>query len=456
MNSLLVRFFVAFWLIIGVTIGTASLGGYWYAERIRDAYDNFELGDSMLDASAALASAGRAGLIVWLKNYPETRGTRVIVLDRTGRDLLNRPIPRALSRIMERQRRILPPPNYGRPDPDNFRRARPLSQLIGPDGARYTFVLIPARDGLLFDHGIPARGTLLILAIIVSAFVSYLLAQAMSRPVQQLRNATKSLADGNFDSRVASSVVRRRDELGILARDFDTMADKLQRSVAQQVELARNVSHELRSPLARLRVALELARRKSGELPEFDRIDRETESIDSLIAQILSYSRLDAVAKQDKHSTSLTDLVADVVDDVNFECESEGLKGKSVKFEFSERIRMPLHSESLKSAVENIVRNAVRHTRANSAVVVKLLGRTGGNATIVVDDAGSGVGSDEIGKLFEPFFRTEHSTENGAGTGLGLAIAKRAVEIHGGTIIASNRPAGGLRISIELPVSETG
>jgi len=456
MKSLLIRFFISFWLIIGITIGSASLAGYWYAERMRDAYDNFDMGDAMLDASAALASAGRDGLIVWLNSYVEARGTSVLVLDRTGRDLLNRPIPRSLIRIMERQRRLSPPPNGERRDPDNVRRARPLSQLIGPDGARYTFVLVPARDGPLSFRGVPPPGILLILAVIVSAVASYLLARAMSRPVRQLSSATKSLADGDFNIRVASSVVERRDELGILARDFDSMAGNLQRSVAQQVELSRNVSHELRSPLARLRVALELARRKTGELPELDRIDHETECIDKLIAQMLSYSRLDVVAKQDKNSTCLNDLVADVVDDVNFECESEGLRGKFVRLEMTERITMLLHGESIKSAVENIMRNAVRHTRANSDVQVELHVRKGGGAVVVVDDEGSGVRNEDIDKLFEPFFRTEHLTENRAGTGLGLAIAKRAVEIHGGTISASNRPSGGLRISIELPVFGTG
>ena len=137
MNSLLIRFFLSFWLIIGLTIGTAAIGGYWYAERIRDAYENFELGDSILEASAALDSGGREGLTNWLRNVPETSGVQVLVIDRRGNDLLDRPLPLPMRRQLDRRRRFMPPPDHLRRDPENLMRARPLSQLIGPDGQRY-------------------------------------------------------------------------------------------------------------------------------------------------------------------------------------------------------------------------------------------------------------------------------------------------------------------------------
>jgi len=450
-KSLLIRFFLSFWLIIGITIGTAAVGGYWYAERVRDAYENFDLGDSLHEASAALNSAGREGLTIWLTNLPETRGLRVLVLDRSGKDLLNRPVPWQLRRVLERKRRIMPPHGRRRPDPENLMRARPLSQLIGPDGQRFSVVVIPSRDGPLADYGLSMRTIMLLLALMVSAAVSLLLARTMSGPVRKLRDATRHLAEGDLNSRVASSVGKRKDELGLLARDFDRMAGNLQRAAMQQIELSRNVSHELRSPLARLRVALELARRKAGNLTELDRIDAETERLDSLIGQILSYTRLDSLAEQDKQPHNLNDIIADVVADVNYECNAAGMQGISVTTDLSSSIDVLVHRESLSSAIENVLRNAVHHTQPNSQVLVSLHYEESDTALITVEDFGDGVPDQDIENLFEPFFRTQDPGTDIAGTGLGLAIARRAVQIHGGEISASNPASGGLRITIALP-----
>lgn len=450
MRSLQIRFFVAFWLIIGISIGIAALGGYWYAERIRDAYESFEIGDVLHEASAALESAGRDGLVTWLENYREADGVRILVLDSNGRDLLGRPVSPQLLGFLNRQFRSHPPSS--RKDPDNLRRARPLTQLVGPDGARYTFVLVPPQWGLPGERGAPPIGTLFFLTLLVSAGVSLLLARTLSRPVSLLRDATLSLATGNLDSRVSPMVGNRNDELGMLAKDFDQMAANLQRSASRQAELARNVSHELRSPLARLRVALELARRRAGNLPEFDRIDLESERLDSLIGQILSYSRIETVADGDKHLCNLNELLSDIIDDVNFECRSDGSRGVSVTCTSESRVSLRLHAGSIRSALENILRNAARHTSPKSTVRVYLRADAD-KAIIFVDDEGPGVRQDELQQLFEPFFRTRDSQSNSEGTGLGLAIAMRAIKTHGGTLSAENRSSGGLRMTITLPFS---
>ena len=450
MKSLLIRFFLSFWLIIGITIGGASIGGYWYAERVRSAYENFELGDSMLEASAALKSAGREGLTIWLRNFADKKGLQVWVLDHSGRDLLNRPLPRILRRMIDRRRQLMFRSGHVPHDPENLMRARPLSQLIGPDGTRYTLIATPARGGPFFHRR--QLSLLLVLALVVSAVVSMLLARAMSRPVRELRAATRSLADGNFDNPVAASVVQRNDELGLLARDFDIMAGNLRRSAAQQIELSRNVSHELRSPLARLRVALALARRHAGELPEFDRIDTETESIDKLIEQILSYTRLESIANQDKQLACLNDIINDVIADVNYECNADKIEGISAACELSESINLRVHVPSFKSAIENVIRNAVRHTRPNTQVVIRLSRHDPDTINISVEDCGTGVATEDLEKLFEPFYRTRQPGRNPSGTGLGLAITRRAIEMHGGKIVASNRLQGGLKIIITLPL----
>jgi two-component system OmpR family sensor kinase len=173
--------------------------------------------------------------------------------------------------------------------------------------------------------------------------------------------------------------------------------------------------------------------------------------VDDLIAHFLCYTRLDSLAEHPKQTASLNDIVTDVVDDVNYECKAEGVDRKSVVTEFSASIELPVHTQSMKSAIENILRNAVRHTHPDSRVLVKLGYSDPRLVSIVVDDFGEGVDAEDLDKLFEPFFRSRNSAEKETGSGLGLAIAKRAVEIHDGSISASNRAGGGLRITIKLP-----
>ena len=294
MRSLLARIFLAFWLIIAITIGAAAIIGYSYSQIMREAFESFEANDIMLEASSNLQSGGRDGLEQWLRNLPDDMQIQVFVIDGKGRELLGRRIPYSIEIAMRRfgseQDRSIGPP----PDSSRLRPARPLTRLIGPDDRVYTFFATPrgGRGGGWLNENTWAY--FLIIALLVSAGVSYLLARAISRPVSRFREAAVAIAAGNFDTRVTKSVGARRDEIGHLARDFDRMADELQRAWHQQTELTRNVSHELRSPLARLRVALELARREAGDLPEFARIDKETERLDELIGQILDYAKMEA------------------------------------------------------------------------------------------------------------------------------------------------------------------
>jgi two-component system sensor histidine kinase CpxA len=238
----------------------------------------------------------------------------------------------------------------------------------------------------------------------------------------------------------------------LLARDFDLMADKLQRSARQQTELSRNISHELRSPLARMRVALELARRQSGNLSEFDRIDDEAERLDSLIGQILSYTRLDTPSSDDAQEFDLEDVIQEVVENVNFECRSGGIQGIVVKAQIDAALSITGYRFAMLSAIENVVRNAVRHSPVDGIVSISLR-RSVDSAVIEILDQGPGVDEADLPHLFGAFYRTGKSANNAAdrGTGLGLAIAMRAVKINRGTIDAHNATNGGLLITITLP-----
>jgi two-component system sensor histidine kinase CpxA len=450
MRSLLVRIFVSFWLIIGITIGVAAVAGFYYAERVRSEMDNFEFDDTILEASSALSSGGRAGLAAWLRQAPASRNVTIYVIDTNRRDILGREIPSYLERKLKRHKGSMPHRTHS--DPANLHRARPLSQLVSRTGETYTILLSRPHRPHGYWEGAPAGSLLLILALIVSGVVSYLLARAISNPVRQLRHATVSLADGNMNSRVASSVGKRQDELGMLARDFDEMAEKLQQAAAQQTELSRNISHELRSPLARLRVAMELAKRKTGDLPEFDRIDDETERLDRLIGQILSYTRLESGSHSKPAPIDIGDLVQEVVENVNFECRAEGYEGVSVETKLEASSVVSGYADALTSAIENIVRNAVRHSPPNRLVTVRVAVEQGDVALVEIADEGEGVAADELPHLFEPFFRTRSAAQDMGkpGTGLGLAIAERAVKLNGGSVAARNSESGGLIVSIRL------
>ena len=451
MRTLFLRFLVGFWLTIGITVGSAALGGFWYSERMREAIDNFDPGDAILDAGTALEADGRAGLVRWLENYPLSLTVNLFVVDDHAKDIRGRRLPHAVQRVFHRHRDHFQSHRNDDQVPGNVRRARHLPLLVSASGDTYTFIVAPSfLPGRLASHS-DTRIIIILLAIVVSGLVSYVLARAVSGPVQKLRDATVALADGNLAVRVADSVSKRRDEIGSLGRDFDSMATKLQGAVERQTELSRNISHELRSPLARMRVAIELARRNGGDLPEFARLDNETERLDELIGQILKFTQLDAERSDLPESIDVADVVNEVVENVNYECKSDEFQGVTVSANIKATPMVNGHRDALVSAIENATRNAVVHNPANSAVEVNL-SSANKMAVIEILDAGSGVPEDELEKLFEPFFRTRNSVSGMAGgTGLGLAIAARAVELNGGTIKAENRRDGGLAIRIEIP-----
>ena len=235
----------------------------------------------------------------------------------------------------------------------------------------------------------------------------------------------------------------RRDEIGLLAQDFDRMADELQRAWRRQTELTQNVSHELRSPLARLRVALELARRKSGELPEFDVIDRETGRLDELIGQILEFSKMDADAQEARSTIDVDELVASVVEDVRYEHPGDS----RIEFEPGADATVDGYPAALRGGIENILRNAMQHAADGPVRVNITVDDT--QVVVAIADQGGGVRDAELEQLFDPFYRAPSRSDE-AGTGLGLAIAARAIAMNDGSVEAENCD-GGLRVEIRLP-----
>jgi len=302
-----------------------------------------------------------------------------------------------------------------------------------------------------------------ILAVGISGFICFLLTRHITSPLFDLRRGAESIAGGNLAARVPGNVRNRRDEIGQLGRDFDRMAERLESLVDGHKRLLGDVSHELRSPLSRLVVALGLARRttapggvqgpppiQNDEMPELlDRMALEAKRLDNLIGQLLTLSRIESGSHAAAASSiDLTALLHEVVGDADFEARAQARRVGVTAFE---ACTVSGSEELLRSAIENVVRNAVRYTREGTAVDVSIR-RERERAVIRVRDRGPGVPEASLSEIFQPFCRVQtiDATRN-EGSGLGLAIAHRAVTANRGKIGAMNASDGGLIVDIEVP-----
>ncbi|PYS85983.1 MAG: hypothetical protein DMF62_17420 [Acidobacteria bacterium] len=310
----------------------------------------------------------------------------------------------------------------------------------------------PRTPSFFFDSWI---GYMRLAGLLLTAIlVCFALAKYLTSPLGKLSEATRQLAGGDLSARVASRVGRRRDEFADLAKDFDNMAARIESLIDSQQILTRDISHELRSPLARMNVALELAKKRStpDATPLLERIENESNRLNEMISRILTLSRLESGTEDfSKTKLDLADLVRDIAADAEFEASG---KGKSVVADAIDECSVKGNENLLRSAIDNVVRNAVRYTADATQVDVSLLTENG-HAVLKVKDHGGGVPQNELENLFRPFYRVGEARERKTGgTGLGLAIAQRAVAVHGGRITAENVD-GGLEVKIVLNTSSS-
>jgi two-component system sensor histidine kinase CpxA len=294
-------------------------------------------------------------------------------------------------------------------------------------------------------------------ALLTAGILSFFLARSISTPIRKLQDAARRLSDGDLSARVVPSLGGRRDEIAELGRDFDRMGERIGSLLESQRRLLRDISHELRSPLARLNVALGLARRNAGaeaQVP-LDRMEREAERLNALIGELLSLSLMESDTRGiERVPVDLQLLLREIAADADFEAAGANRKVVIVREEPAIVAGVP---ELLRRAIENVVRNAVRFTPEGTAVEIGLSRTAAGPrpaATISVRDRGPGVPAESLDKLFEPFYRVADARDRKTGgTGIGLAIARRAVRLHGGDVRASNAPEGGLEVILQLPAS---
>lgn len=443
MRNLYLRFFLTFFAAILLVMAGTMLITSWQLNQRRDA--EIERQDELaVAARAALDADGRDGLRDWLREQlpKQAQGDQLFIIDDSGADLLRRPVPEYLQARMGR-----------RPFPARqpaTRDGRFLTRMVGPEGDSYALSYNAQRRpygplGFTETPWIAAA-----IALLVSAGLSYLLARYLSRPIQVLRNATHTIAAGDLSVQVAGLMRGRRDELGTLAVDFDAMAVRLRALIESHQTLLRDVSHELRSPLARLQIALELARRPNARLgQELDRIEQEAQRLDTLIGEILSLCRLDDPVRQlELEDVHLHELLESLCDGARVEAEPRAVQ---VQLAVSGDPSVRGDRELLFRAFENVLRNAVRFSPDGGVVSVNLQ-PAGTGATVTVEDQGPGVPEESLQRIFEPFYRVADARDrDSGGHGIGLAITSRVLRLHNGTVAAANRPGGGLRVTLTLP-----
>jgi two-component system sensor histidine kinase CpxA len=327
----------------------------------------------------------------------------------------------------------------------------------GPGGSVYILVAKLPPIPAIFSHIGRQWSLPLIVCLLTAGVVCYWLARYITAPIVKLRDATQRLAAGDLAARIAPAVGKRQDELADLGHDFDFMAGRIESLVEAQRRLLGDISHELRSPLARLNIALGIARQRAGigASGALDRIEREAERLNKLIEQLLILTRLESgTAVTGFEPVDLARLVQEIGADADFEARN---RNRAVRVRVDEECRVAGNALLLRSAVENVVRNAVRYAPEGTEVEITLACRQdddGGNAVICVRDHGTGVPDEALEDLFQPFYRVAGARERlTGGIGLGLAITRRVVQLHGGMVKAANMSGNGLVVEIRLPIA---
>ena len=450
MKSLFLKIFLSYWVAQALFVALAILITVVMRERGESAAWDAQQAAVLEKAVQAYEHGGPSEARRYFEEVRDSFHVRAYLLDEKGQDVSGRDLPRwaeSLGKGAEPPRRDF----WQHVTPSPFRR----QVQTAASGHRYTLVAFLPPGGPFGPGGVP--GLSILIGIISSGLVCYLLARYLTAPVVRLRAATQRLAAGDLSARAGGLAARRRDEMAQLVRDFDAMAERLEAAVHAQARLLNDISHELRSPLARLNVASALAHQRAGVEAHsaLERIDLEAERLNELIGGLLTIARLESGndARQ-KSPVLLGEIIEGIAADANFEAQGRNCGVESVIKEDCVVMGAP---SLLHSAIENVVRNAARYTREGTSAKITLergQSKGGAEAVVRIVDSGPGVPEEALDKLFRPFYRIDDARgRKTGGVGLGLAITERAVRLHGGTVKASNRPEGGLQVEIRLPLA---
>ena len=450
-GNLFIKIFIGFWLVTTAILGSWMLSSQYFDSRPEDRTKDFRREGQrhpgpprrfVLRTMYNLQHLPEQELRELLARIERDHNIDIYLLQANGGDLFARDVPNAVAELatqLQAGRRRVVADISGK----HFLAHTIHRQQLGQLSAVFAFPR--PSTGLLqaLERNLWLR---IGLAVLISGLVCYGLSRLVTKRLKKLQSASRRLAGGALDTRIK---VRERggDETDELARDFNSMAAQLQQRIDAQRRLLGDVSHELRSPLARLRIALALAEDDPENLrAHLQRIDHETERLDELIEQLLSSQSTDITL--DTH-IDLVQLLRQLSADANFEGRA---MHKQVSFDsVLEQAVVASSADLLHKSFDNILRNALRHTDKNTRVSIYLR-QLGTNFTVTVEDQGPGVPEEQLAQIFGEFYRVDTArTRESGGYGLGLSIARRAIERHGGQISASNT-GHGLLLSVTLPI----
>jgi len=439
MLSLFWKLFLTMWLSI---VGFSATIGWLNDKLAREQWaeepaNTFSRGMIRITqrAQQALQMDGRRGLRDELLNIPRMTRSHIYVVDDEESELLGR--DNALKQLVD------------------GRSVMDTTQFEDGQGNAYTIYTVNRTPPTtLLAPGPQGTALRLVAAALISALISYFLARSLVTPLEELRKASRKIAAGDLATRVSKTMPSRQDEIGQLATDFDVMTSRLQAMQQANKRLLQDVSHELRSPLARMSVALEIARQKGvGAVgSEIDRIALESERLESLVHDVLGLLRESSeTVVMSEEDLDLSALMSDLVEVVNYEV-AEGKQG--VIWAAAKPCLFRGDRELLWRAMENLLRNALRYTDPDRGVRLTLdVKKRKSRVTLEVRDFGLGVPDTELEKIFEPFYRVQESRDrDSGGHGLGLSIVANAIKHHGGNIQARNAEQGGLIVTVSLPL----
>lgn len=455
---LFVKVFLWFW-VTAVVLFAIFLGSRMIGTRVVPATAvSAAFAPAMAnEAAQAYESGGPQAFAQFERTLKGTTRRVFYLIDGSGNDVLSRPIPTDSLPIVKSSRsdgRIVT--RYG------LHSQSAAYRFTSSSGHPYVVLLHQPIELLSFLQTTGSEILFVGAGLLIVTLLSLWLAHHIAGPIHGIQSAARSVAKGDLNVRAPVEISKRHDELAALALDFDSMVERIGLLVHSQKNLLNTVSHELRSPLARLNMSLALLRRESSRESEelIERMEHDVERIDGLMDQLLTLSRLEAgISSSERENVNLTQLIQEIVADGNFEAQGSG---KSVRLEASEDFFIEKADQlALRSACENIIRNAIRHTRPGTAVDVLLRKDQSSllpQVCLCVRDCGPGVPQEFLVPIFQPFFRVKSTPDPGGpshtkGNGLGLAIAYEAVRLHKGSIVASNLSPSGLEIEMRIPTS---
>ena len=453
MRSLYWKIFISFWVASTLIILTTAWVTSELARKASIPAHEKVFMDSYATAAVTTFEAGRhKALKKWLEQAGDRREMTLYLLSNSGEIFSNEMPPPVIQEITD---------NLVHAKLDEgllkFGNVIVSHEIISTSGKAYRLAAVSDKPLSHFIQITWASLTLrLLIAVFISGLICYLLSSYLTKPLRSLSLAAKSIATGQLSTRVGRFAGHYRDEIAELSHDFDLMAEKLEKIVKSKERLLQDISHELRSPLARLQVAIELGRKKSNNIAknEFNRMEEECIRLNNLIGEILDYARLDkSVYQLQRTIVNIPALVQHIVTDANYEFAKNN---ERVTVSKPYECQLYVDERLIHRAAENILRNALHYSPAEELVSVCVaLSKNQQDVVIEIHDHGPGIPKDQLEKIFNPFYRVDKSREKKTGGyGLGLAIARQAIYLHNGTIQVKNQKSGGLKVQILLPIAE--